>query len=122
MFLFILGVFVSNSENQQYIADKSILTQLCLGLKRSGMKLSLVVGIIVVRYIALPILGVGIVKGAIHFGLIHHDPLYQFILLLQYALPPAISISKLTMMIARIHRFICYINSLTSAPILLYYK
>ncbi|KAL5139178.1 Protein PIN-LIKES 3 [Glycine soja] len=66
------------------------------GLKRSGMKLSLVVGIIVVRYIALPILGVGIVKGAIHFGLIHHDPLYQFILLLQYALPPAISISTIT--------------------------
>jgi len=70
------------------------------------MKLSLVVGIIVVRYIALPILGVGIVKGAIHFGLIHHDPLYQFILLLQYALPPAISISKFIKMIARIHRFI----------------
>ncbi|RDX67948.1 Protein PIN-LIKES 3, partial [Mucuna pruriens] len=62
------------------------------GLKRSGMKLSLVVGIIVVRYIALPSLGVAIVKGAIHFGIIHHDPLYQFILLLQYALPPAISI------------------------------
>ncbi|KAK7391639.1 hypothetical protein VNO78_20056 [Psophocarpus tetragonolobus] len=65
------------------------------GLKRSEMKLSLVVGIIVVRYIGLPILGVAIVKGAIHFGVIHHDPLYQFILLLQYALPPAVSISKL---------------------------
>ncbi|KAK7391641.1 hypothetical protein VNO78_20058 [Psophocarpus tetragonolobus] len=66
------------------------------GLKRSGMKLSLVVGIIVVRYIGLPILGVAIVKGAIHFGVIHHDPLYQFILLLQYALPPAVSISTIT--------------------------
>ncbi|RDX70280.1 Protein PIN-LIKES 3, partial [Mucuna pruriens] len=40
--------------------------------------------------------GVAIVKGAIHFGIIHHDPLYQFILLLQYALPPAISISTIT--------------------------
>ncbi|KAL2949657.1 hypothetical protein AAZX31_20G188200 [Glycine max] len=66
------------------------------GLKRSGMKLSLVVRIIIVRYIVLPILGVAIVKGAIHFGIIQHDPLYQFILLLQYALPPAISISTIT--------------------------
>ncbi|KAK7278502.1 hypothetical protein RJT34_23532 [Clitoria ternatea] len=66
------------------------------GLKQSGMKPSLVVGIIVVRNIALPILGVAIVKGAIHFGIIHHDPLYQFVLLLQYALPPAVSISTIT--------------------------
>ncbi|KAH1037071.1 hypothetical protein AAZX31_20G188100 [Glycine max] len=66
------------------------------GLKRSGMKFSLLVGIIVIRYIALPILGVVIVKGAIHFGIIHHDPLYQFVLMLQYALPPATSISTIT--------------------------
>ncbi|GAU20192.1 hypothetical protein TSUD_352560 [Trifolium subterraneum] len=37
--------------------------------------------------------GIGIVKGAIHFGLIHPDPLYQFILLLQFALPPAVAIN-----------------------------
>ncbi|XP_027364614.1 protein PIN-LIKES 3-like [Abrus precatorius] len=66
------------------------------GLKRSGMKISLVVGIILVRYIFLPIVGVAIVKGAIHFGIVPQDPLYQFILLLQYALPPAISISTIT--------------------------
>ncbi|XP_028220481.1 protein PIN-LIKES 3-like [Glycine soja] len=66
------------------------------GLKRSGMKFSLLVGIVVIRYIALPILGVVIVKGAIHFGIIHHDPLYQFVLMLQYALPPATSISTIT--------------------------
>ncbi|KAK7268728.1 hypothetical protein RIF29_21436 [Crotalaria pallida] len=66
------------------------------GLKGSEMKLPLVAGIIVVRYIALPLLGVGIIKGAIHVGIIHHDPLYQFVLLLQYAVPPAISISTIT--------------------------
>jgi len=64
------------------------------GFKRSELKVSLLVGIIVVRYMALPILGVVIVKGAIRFGIIHQDPLYHFILLLQYALPPAIGISK----------------------------
>uniref|UniRef100_A0A6N2N483 Uncharacterized protein n=1 Tax=Salix viminalis TaxID=40686 RepID=A0A6N2N483_SALVM len=36
--------------------------------------------------------GVGIVKAAHHFGLVGSDSLYQFILLLQYALPPAMAI------------------------------
>ena len=63
------------------------------------MNVPLVIGIIVVRYIALPVLGVGIIKGAVHFGMIHHDPIYQFILLLQYALPPAITTSKLIMIL-----------------------
>jgi len=45
----------------------------------------------------LPVIGIGIVKGAIHFGLIHPDPLYQFLLLLQFALPPAVALSKLFM-------------------------
>ncbi|MED6194128.1 hypothetical protein PIB30_025684 [Stylosanthes scabra] len=66
------------------------------GLKGSGMKVPLLLGIIVVRYIASPMLGVCIVKGAIHFGMINHDPLYQFLLLLQYALPPAITMSTIT--------------------------
>jgi hypothetical protein len=65
------------------------------GLKGLGKQLPIVVGIIVVRFIALPAIGIGIVKGAIHFGLIHPDPLYQFILLLQFALPPAVAMSKL---------------------------
>ncbi|MED6194130.1 hypothetical protein PIB30_025686 [Stylosanthes scabra] len=66
------------------------------GLKGSGVKVSLVIGIIAVRFIALPMLGVGIVKGAVHFGMIHHDPLYQFTLLFQYAVPPAVTMSTIT--------------------------
>lgn len=62
------------------------------GLKGSGVKASLVVGIIVVRYILLPVLGIGIVKGAVRVGLVNSDPLYLFVLLLQYALPPAMNI------------------------------
>ncbi|MED6131606.1 hypothetical protein PIB30_011206 [Stylosanthes scabra] len=64
------------------------------GLKGSGVKVSLVIGIVAVRFIALPMLGVGIVKGAVHFGIIHHDPLYQFTLLFQYAVPPAVTMSE----------------------------
>ncbi|XP_054805437.1 protein PIN-LIKES 3-like [Prosopis cineraria] len=66
------------------------------GLKGSGMQTSLIVGVIIVRFIALPAVGVGIVKGAVHFGWLHPDPLYQFVLLLQFALPPAVAISTMT--------------------------
>ncbi|KAF6174201.1 hypothetical protein GIB67_033733 [Kingdonia uniflora] len=66
------------------------------GLKGSGIHTSVVLGIIVVRYILLPLTGVAIVKGAIKFGFINSDPLYQFILMLQYALPPAMNIGTMT--------------------------
>ncbi|XP_028769594.1 protein PIN-LIKES 3-like isoform X2 [Neltuma alba] len=66
------------------------------GLKGSSMQLPIIIGIIIVRYVALPAFGIGILKGAIHIGLIHHDPLYKFLLLLQYAVPPAVSISTIT--------------------------
>jgi hypothetical protein len=64
------------------------------GLKGLGKKIPLVVGIIVVMYIALPAIGIAIVKGAVHFSFISSDPLYQFVLLLHYAVPPAVSVSK----------------------------
>lgn len=66
------------------------------GLKGLGKQVPIVIGIIVVRFIILPVIGIGIVKGAIHFGLIHPDPLYQFLLLLQFALPPGVALSTIT--------------------------
>ncbi|KAL2529778.1 Auxin efflux carrier family protein [Forsythia ovata] len=62
------------------------------GLKGSGIQKSIILGILIVRYVALPLLGIVVVKGALHFGLVHHNPLYQFVLLLQFALPPAMNI------------------------------
>lgn len=62
------------------------------GLRGSGIDKSLIIGIIIVRYIALPIMGIAIVKGAIQFGLVDNDPLYQFVLYIQFALPPAMNI------------------------------
>uniref|UniRef100_A0A2N9IUB4 Protein PIN-LIKES 3-like n=1 Tax=Fagus sylvatica TaxID=28930 RepID=A0A2N9IUB4_FAGSY len=64
------------------------------GLHGSGIQKSLVVGIVVVRYIALPLTGILIIRGAHQIGLVHPDPLYQFILLLQYAVPPAMNIGE----------------------------
>ncbi|KAK9928512.1 hypothetical protein M0R45_025644 [Rubus argutus] len=66
------------------------------GLRGSGIRTSLVIGIVIVRFVALPLAGVLIVKGAMKFGIVHSDPLYVFVLLLQYALPPAVSIATIT--------------------------
>ncbi|KAJ4963422.1 hypothetical protein NE237_023361 [Protea cynaroides] len=66
------------------------------GLQGSDIHVSLIVGIIVIRYIALPLLGIFIIKGALHLGLVHPDPLYIFVLLLQFAVPPAMNIGTMT--------------------------
>ncbi|CAL5063697.1 unnamed protein product [Urochloa decumbens] len=57
---------------------------------------SVIAGVIAVRYILLPLLGTGLVKGAVRLGLVQADPLYQFILMLQYAVPPAMNIGTMT--------------------------
>ncbi|KAM0003471.1 putative membrane transport protein [Helianthus debilis subsp. tardiflorus] len=66
------------------------------GLKGSGVSIPLVLGIASVRYVFLPLCGILIVKGALYFGLVHGDPLYMFVLLLQFALPPAMNIGTIT--------------------------
>lgn len=65
------------------------------GLKGASTPFWTIIGIIAVRYILLPIFGVLIIKGATHLGLVQIDPLYQFVLLLQYALPPAMNIGTI---------------------------
>ncbi|XP_024174539.1 protein PIN-LIKES 3 isoform X2 [Rosa chinensis] len=66
------------------------------GLRGSGIQKSIVVGIIFVRYMFLPLTGILIIKGALKFGLVHSDPLYLFVLLIQYTLPPAMNIGTIT--------------------------
>ncbi|KAL9395334.1 hypothetical protein Peur_009587 [Populus x canadensis] len=66
------------------------------GLRGSGIQKSVIFGIIVARYIALPLIGIFIVRGALRFGFIPQDPLYQFILLLQFAVPPAMNMGTIT--------------------------
>ncbi|WRX12089.1 Membrane transport protein - like 4 [Theobroma cacao] len=66
------------------------------GLKGSDVSRSVIIGIIAVRNIFLPLSGIGVVKAAQHFGLVGSDSLYQFVLLLQYAVPPAMSVGTMT--------------------------
>ncbi|XVF75684.1 hypothetical protein PTKIN_Ptkin13bG0206400 [Pterospermum kingtungense] len=71
------------------------------GLKRSEVSLWVITGIIAVRNIFLPLLGIGVVKAAHRFGLVGSDSLYQFVLMLQYALPPAMSVGTMTQLFQR---------------------
>lgn len=67
------------------------------GIKGSGIKLSIVLGIVAVRFIALPLLGILIVRGAVDIGLVpSDDKLLVFVLLLQYSMPPAMNIGTIT--------------------------
>ncbi|KAL8112705.1 hypothetical protein AgCh_020140 [Apium graveolens] len=54
----------------------------------------MVVGIIVARYIALPLICTLVVKIAVRLNSVHADPVYQFVLLLQFVVPPAMNMGK----------------------------
>ncbi|KAK8611024.1 hypothetical protein V6N13_131089 [Hibiscus sabdariffa] len=69
------------------------------GLKGSGVKTSLIVGILVIRNLLLPASGIGVVKLAKYLGLVESDPLYEFTLLLQFAIPPAMNIGTISQML-----------------------
>ncbi|XP_027091070.1 protein PIN-LIKES 3 [Coffea arabica] len=66
------------------------------GLQIAAVPKSLIAGIVIARYIVLPMIGVAAVKVALQFGLVDNNPLYQFVLLLQYAVPPAMNIGTIT--------------------------
>ncbi|KAJ6417440.1 hypothetical protein OIU84_003205 [Salix udensis] len=91
-------------EDSAYSVGESAITittlivgsNLLKGFRGSKMPISVIIGIMAVRYIFLPILGVGVVKCAVHLGAVSSDPLYKFVLLLQFALPPAINIGTMT--------------------------
>lgn len=88
------------------------------GLKGSGIQKSIILGVIVARYIALPLMGIVIVKGALRFGFVHENPLYQFVLLLQFAVPPAMNIG---LIIILVKLQICISSSAFVWPFSLYY-
>lgn len=56
------------------------------------MEPKLAIAVIVVRYMILPGLGIGVVKAAAYLGLLPSDPLFHFVLMVQYTLPPAMNI------------------------------
>ncbi|KZV41744.1 auxin efflux carrier family protein [Dorcoceras hygrometricum] len=66
------------------------------GLRKSRVKTSIIIAVLCVRYIILPIVGIGVVKAASHLGFIPTDPLFRFVLLIQFTLPPAMNLATMT--------------------------
>ncbi|KAL9239353.1 hypothetical protein vseg_013686 [Gypsophila vaccaria] len=66
------------------------------GLKGSTVKFTIILGIIVVRYVCLPLVGILIVKGVVRAGFVQSHDLLQFVSLLQYALPPSLTTGVIT--------------------------
>lgn len=87
-------VTINDDSDTQKKNNELLWTSSVSGLRGSGIRFSLILGVVIVRYIVLPLVGILVVKGAINLGLLHQDPLYHFILLLQYALPPAMNIGE----------------------------
>ncbi|XP_038905633.1 protein PIN-LIKES 7-like [Benincasa hispida] len=66
------------------------------GLRSSRVKPVIILALVVARYVALPAIGIVIVKAARGLGFLPPDPMYQFLLMVQYTLPPAMSIGIMT--------------------------
>ncbi|XP_030975337.1 protein PIN-LIKES 7-like [Quercus lobata] len=66
------------------------------GLRSSRMKPSVIIGVLLVRYVLLPAIGIWVVKAAATLGFLPSDPLYRFVLMIQFTLPPAMNIGTMT--------------------------
>ncbi|XP_049394331.1 protein PIN-LIKES 7-like isoform X1 [Solanum stenotomum] len=66
------------------------------GLKKAKVKPMIIIAVVCVRYIISPLLGILVLKAASKFGFLAADPLYKFVLMIQYTLPPAMNIGTMT--------------------------
>ncbi|KAL9662544.1 hypothetical protein QQ045_027377 [Rhodiola kirilowii] len=69
------------------------------GLRSSKLKVPVIIGVIIIRYVILPVIGIGVVRAANSFGFLPSDPLYQYILLVQFTLPPAMTVGTMTQLV-----------------------
>lgn len=65
------------------------------GIGKSAVKPSAIVAIALVRYVALPASGIFVIKAASSAGFLPEDPLFSYVLLTQFSLPPAVGIGVL---------------------------
>lgn len=66
------------------------------GLRSSTIRPLIIIGVVCIRYIILPIIGIGVIKAAENLGFLNSDPLYHYVLMIQYTLPPAMNIGTMT--------------------------
>ncbi|XP_039134347.1 protein PIN-LIKES 7-like [Dioscorea cayenensis subsp. rotundata] len=69
------------------------------GLRKSTLKPLMIIAVICVRYMVLPVIGIGVVKLANELGYLPEDPLYHFVLMIQFTMPPAMNISTMAQLL-----------------------
>ncbi|KAH6760001.1 Auxin efflux carrier family protein [Perilla frutescens var. hirtella] len=69
---------------------------LTLGLRKAKLSPLLIVAVIVVKYVIVPVIGIGVVLTAARAGFLPSDPLFRFVLMIQFTLPPAMNIGTMT--------------------------
>ncbi|KAG2645126.1 protein PIN-LIKES 7-like [Panicum virgatum] len=65
------------------------------GLRKSGLKRTVIIAIVCIRFVILPLIGIAVVHAAYGVGFLSHDPLYRYVLMVQFALPPAMNIGTM---------------------------
>ncbi|XP_060190265.1 protein PIN-LIKES 5-like [Lycium barbarum] len=66
------------------------------GLRKAKVKPMIIIAVVCVRYIFSPLVGILVLKAAGKLGFLAGDPLYKFVLMIQYTLPPAMNIGTMT--------------------------
>jgi predicted permease len=64
------------------------------GLRKSVLKRTVIITIVCIRYVIQPLIGMAVVHAAYGVGFLPHDPLYRYVLMMQFALPPAMNIGS----------------------------
>ncbi|CAM0952985.1 unnamed protein product [Alopecurus aequalis] len=64
-------------------------------MRKSMLKKSVIIAIVCIRYVAMPLIGIAIVHAAHGVGFLPHDPLYRYVLMVQFAIPPAMNIGTM---------------------------
>ncbi|XP_076945137.1 protein PIN-LIKES 7-like [Bidens hawaiensis] len=65
------------------------------GLRKASVGPTVIITVIIVRYLILPVIGIGVISVAGTMGLLPPDPLFRFVLLIMFALPPGVNISTM---------------------------
>nr|KYP35314.1 hypothetical protein KK1_043657 [Cajanus cajan] len=91
----ILGWIIVKLLKPNLKVEGLIIASCSTGMKSSSIKPLILICIIIARLFLLPVIGFCVVKAAANLGFLPLDPLFQYVLVMQYALPPAMNISTM---------------------------
>ncbi|KAK2975678.1 hypothetical protein RJ640_027781 [Escallonia rubra] len=66
------------------------------GFQKATLRPWIIIAVICIRYLILPLIGIGIVKAAGNLGFLPSESLFRFVLMIQFTLPPAMNVGTMT--------------------------